>query len=123
MSTTTQAIRDWDPAQAEDFLVRNTKMPTGSHNGFMDRYVVFTVAKSGEEQGNYAAKTALRILDGTSPAAIPIETNEFSHLTVNLKMAQAAGIVLPFSLLKSATVIGHEAIDGPGAFSPASTGN
>jgi len=116
-------IRDWDPAQAEDFLVRNTKIPTGSHNGFMDRYVVFTVAKSGEEQGNFAAKTALRILDGTSPAAIHIETNEFSHLTVNLKMAQAAGIVLPFSLLKSATVIGHEAIDGPGTFSPASTGN
>jgi len=116
-------IRDWDPTLAEDFLVRNTKIPTGSHNGFMDRFVVFTVAKSSEEQGNFAAKTALRILDGTSPAAIPIKTNELSHLTVNLKMAQAAGIVLPFSQLTSARVIGHEAIDGPGDFSPASTGN
>lgn len=116
-------IRNWDPALVEDFLARNTKIPTGSHNGFMDRLVIFTVAKSSEEQGNFAAKNALRILDGTLPAAIPIETNKFSHLTVNLKMAQAAGLVLPFSQLKSAMVIGRESIDSPRVFAPATGGN
>ena len=116
-------IRDWEPVAAEEFLALNTRIPTGSHNGFMERFVVFTVAKSSEEQGNFAARTALRIVDGTLPAAIPIATNTLSDLTVNLKMAQAAGIVLPFSLLKSATVIGRTAAEGPSAGSAESPGS
>lgn len=100
-------ITDWHPAEAEKFLFHNTKIPTGSHNGFMSPYVLFTVAKLPMEQGSFAAKTALRILDGLSPAQIPVAVNELTQTTINLKMAQAAGFVLPASLLKGATIIGQ----------------
>jgi hypothetical protein len=99
-------IEPWDPVAAEEFLAQNTRIPTGSPNEFMAPFVLFVVAKLPEEQGNYAARTALKILDGLKPSKIPLTRNRRSKLTVNLKMAQAAGIVLPVSILKNATVIG-----------------
>jgi ABC-type uncharacterized transport system substrate-binding protein len=104
-------IRGWDPAAAEAFIARNTRIPTGSHNGFMAPFVVFTLAKSSEEQGSFAAGAALQILDGVKPEDIPLQTNELSKLTINLKIAKSAGIVLPFSSLKDAKVIGQEALN------------
>ena len=103
-------IPDWDPVAAERFLSENSKIPTGSHNSFMVPQVMFTVAKLPMEQGNFAAQAALRILDGLSPNQIPVATNELYHITINLKMAQAAGFVLPASLLGGATVIGQETL-------------
>jgi ABC-type uncharacterized transport system substrate-binding protein len=103
-------IADWQPDEAEKFLFNNSKVPTGSHNSFMAPYVLYTVAKLPMEQGNFAAKTALRILDGLSPAQIPVAVNELTQLTINLKMAQAAGFVLPASLLKGATIIGQKTL-------------
>jgi hypothetical protein len=103
-------IADWQPDEAEKFLFNNSKVPTGSHNSFMASYVLYTVAKLPMEQGNFAAKTALRILDGLSPAQIPVAVNELTQLTINLKMAQAAGFVLPASLLKGATIIGQKTL-------------
>ncbi|RPH39540.1 MAG: hypothetical protein EHM86_07425, partial [Desulfobulbaceae bacterium] len=65
-------IRDWDRLEAELFLARNTRIPTGSHNGFMSPFVVFVAAKSLQEHGEYAAWTAIRILQGEKTADIPL---------------------------------------------------
>ncbi len=101
----------WDSTLAEDFLARHVKLPTGSRLAYMERYVIVTVAKVPEEQGEWAARTALRILDGAVPGAIPLAANERASLTLNLKMAKAAGIVLPISTLNAASkVIGQEAL-------------
>lgn len=54
------------------------------------------------------ALTALRVLGGESPANIPMVENRRVRLIVNLKLARAAGLVLPVSLLKTATVIGKD---------------
>jgi ABC-type uncharacterized transport system substrate-binding protein len=104
-------IVPWDSAAAEEFLARNTRVPTGSPNEFMAPFVIFTVSKLAQEQGSYAAKTALRILEGVDPASLPLTTNKRSSLTINLKMAKAAGIVLPVSILKNANVIGQQALE------------
>jgi ABC-type uncharacterized transport system substrate-binding protein len=45
------------------------------------------------------------------PSSIPVVTNRRSKLTVNVKMANAAGIVVPVSILKNATVIGQHALE------------
>lgn len=99
-------ISDWNGDKAVAYLKGHNRLPTGSHLGFMNDYVVFTVAKVAEEQGNYAARTALRILDGTPPSSIPLAVNKLSHLTINLDMADAAEIFVPFHLLQQAEVIG-----------------
>lgn len=106
-------ISGWDDVLAESFLVKHTRIPTGSVNRWMKHYVIFNLAKCPEEQGKHAAETALRIIAGERPENIPVIQNREAHLIINLKMAQAAGIVVPVSLLKTAEVIGLEALEIP----------
>lgn len=101
-------IAGWDPAAAEAFLLANTRIPTGSHLEHMARHVVYTMGKIPQEQGEWAARAALRILAGESPADIPVASNQRTRLMVNLKLAQAAGIVLPVAVLKTAEIIGKD---------------
>lgn len=101
-------ISGWNPAEAEAFMLKAITIPTGGFQRYMAPYQVFTFAKMPEEQGTWAAHAVLRILVGEPPSAIPMAENTQAHLTVNLKMAAAAGIVLPVPLLKTAEVIGRE---------------
>lgn len=101
-------IEGWEPEAARAFLLKNVRVPTGSHLDFMADFVIYTIGKVPEEQGEYAARTALRILEGESPADIPVAVNERVRLVVNLEMAEAAGVVVPLSVLKTATVIGRQ---------------
>ena len=101
-------IEGWDDEAARNFLQNHTRIPTGSFDDYLAPYVIFTFAKDPEEQGEWMARTALRVLDGESPAAIPMAENRRVKLIVNLKLARAAGLVLPVSLLKTATIIGRE---------------
>ncbi len=98
-------IKDWDPNEAELFLSRHTRIPTGSHNDFMAPFVTFVAAKSLLEHGRYAAKTALRILAGVTPDKIAVTENKEVELYVNMRMAKAASFVFPVDLLQTATVI------------------
>jgi len=101
-------IKGWEEEEAKRFIQRNISRPTGSHLDFMAEYVIYTMGKVPEEQGEYAAKVCLRILEGESPADIPLAENKRVRLMVNLKMAKAAGVVVPFNVLKTATVIGKQ---------------
>lgn len=102
-------ITDWDEDAAAEFIARHGRIPSGGVFDFMSRLVIFTLAKYPEEQGNYAATTALEILSGASPTSLPIRKNQRVRSTVNLRMADAAGIVIPVSLLSNVnTVIGQE---------------
>ena len=101
-------IEGWEDAAAKEFLLQNTHIPTGGFDDYLAPFVIFTFAKDPEEQGEWMAATALRVLDGTSPAEIPMVENRRVRLVVNLELARAAGIVLPVSILKTATVIGRD---------------
>lgn len=103
-------IEGWQNKVAETFMTEHIRIPTGGLNPWMTPFVIFNLAKIPEEQGAYAASTALRILAGARPEDFPVVQNREARLTVNLKMAQAAGIVLPVSLLQTADVIGQEAL-------------
>lgn len=104
-------ISDWNGDSAEKFIAENIQIPTGGVFDFMSRFVIFTLAKDPDEQGNYAAKTALDILGGKTPAKLPLQKNTRNRSTVNVKMAKAAGIVIPISILREMhTVIGQETL-------------
>ncbi|MBN1828763.1 MAG: hypothetical protein JW884_06435 [Deltaproteobacteria bacterium] len=94
--------------QADDiiaFVERNTKIPSGTILDFMAPYVFITFAKVAEEQGSWAAKTALEILRGTPPSHIPVERNKEGYLIINTRIAQALGYEIPYSILKSAYIL------------------
>jgi hypothetical protein len=105
-------ITGWDAAEAEAFVAEHAAVPVGTVLPWIQPYSLLTIAKVPEEQGEYSAATALRILDGARPADLPVVRNRLAHLVVNLKMAKAAGIVLPVSLLQTAEIIGQEAYAG-----------
>ena len=90
---------------AEEFLSKSTLVPTGSYDTFMTRLSVVTYAKYGEEQGEWPAQAALKILDGTQPSAIPSVQNGRVKLFINTKLARKVGIEFPKRLLKVATVL------------------
>jgi hypothetical protein len=94
----------WDQAEMEKFVLENGKIPTGSINSWMAPYSLLTLAKSPEEQGEWSAKTALSILDGTSVSSIPVSENKKGKLILNLTLAEKLGVVFAPSMLKNAEV-------------------
>ena len=97
-------IDRWEQDEAEKFILDNTKIPTGSINDWLAPYVLITLAKSPDEQGEWAAQTALRILDGTPVSEIPLVENKREGLILNLDIAEKLGVVFPPSMLKIAEI-------------------
>jgi hypothetical protein len=101
-------IDRWDTEEAEEFFLNHTRIPTGARLPWMKPYALITLAKIPEEQGIWAAKTALKILDGTPPSSIPIVTNERARLAINMKVARRLGIVFDPAVLEAAEILGPE---------------
>ncbi len=97
-------ILDWNDNAAEEFAKANIRVPVGTTNPWTMKESVLGITKIPNEQGEWAGVTTLRILDGTSPASIPIVKNEKGALYVNLVLAEKLGIVLPPNILKNAQV-------------------
>jgi len=98
-------IQDWDDAKAKEFIWSHTKKPTITTLDFMTPYVLLGYTKIAEEQGEWAATTALSILDGKLPSQIPESKNKKGQLFINLPIAKNLGIVFSSNLLKTAQVI------------------
>lgn len=84
------------------FVEANTRIPSGTILDFMAPYVLIAFAKIPEEQGAWAAETALRILAGEKPSSISIARNQDGYLIINARIAQRTGFNIPYSVLKSA---------------------
>jgi hypothetical protein len=96
----------WDEAEMQHFILENTTIPTGSINDWMAPFSLLTLAKSSKEQGDWAAQSALSILDGTSVTVIAVAENKKGELIVNLEIADNLNVVFAPSLLKNASVVG-----------------
>ncbi len=92
-------------ADMQSFVKANTTIPTGSAYDFMAHCTLFTFAKVAEEQGVWAAKAALKILDGTSPSQIPLEKNKEGKLIINMQIAQAMNANIPFGIIQAADLV------------------
>ena len=100
-----QGIAGWQKGKILKFLIENAKTPTGTMTELMAKYSLLCFAKSPYEQGEYAARTALEILAGKSPADIPIITNHKAKVILNMRLAKKMGIKLPMKLVRNATLI------------------
>jgi len=102
-------IKGWDSKEAANFIYVHIRIPTGSDVEGMTLVSLIGLTKSAEEQGEYAARAALRILDGARPADIPIVTNKKGLLSLNLHIAGKLGIVFTPAMFKVAKeLIGQE---------------
>lgn len=98
-------VNDWDDAEARQWAEKNTVIITGAVMDWMAPFAAITLDHSGIEQGEYAAKTALRILNGENPSDIPEEQNKQSQLTLQMEISNNLGIVFDLDMLQKADKI------------------
>jgi ABC-type uncharacterized transport system substrate-binding protein len=101
-------IRGWNPDEARRLIHDAVTVPSGSPNDWMAEYCLMTFAKNAGEQGELAAKAALRILNGTAPSAIPVSTSRKARIFLNMGLAKNLGIRLPMELIENAHLIAPE---------------
>ena len=56
------------------------------------------------EYGEWAAKTALEILDGKAPSDIPLTQNKEGEIILNLDLAEKLDIAFDMNILKNAQI-------------------
>jgi hypothetical protein len=99
-------ITGWDEKDAADFVVKHTKIPTGSNLPYMTSNVLMVMGKDPLEQGEWSAKAALKIFDGTAVSAIPQASNKRVKFSINMKLANSLKVTFSPSILKAAQLIG-----------------
>jgi ABC-type uncharacterized transport system substrate-binding protein len=92
-------------AELKAFVESNTKIVSGTMYDFMTPYAMVGFTKIAEEQGDWAATAALKILGGAAPSSIPVAKNEKGLLFVNARVAKVLKADLPYDMLASAKVI------------------
>ncbi|GAB4299219.1 MAG: ABC transporter substrate-binding protein [Desulfuromonadia bacterium] len=69
------------------------------------RGALLTISPDEESQSEQAAEMVTRVLSGTHPGRIPIESPRKVDLTVNMKTARTLDLVVPFPLLSNVTKV------------------
>lgn len=93
-------IRDWDHDKAAAAVLRHTRKLSVTNHGWMMDYTILGVTKVSREQGEWAGKTAIKILGGMSPSMIPIVPNRKRDIWINGKILTRSGLKLPDDLLR-----------------------
>ncbi|MBU2028611.1 ABC transporter substrate-binding protein [Patescibacteria group bacterium] len=98
-------IADWNDVEAQAFALAETKVPVGTTNDWIMNCALLGITKIPEEQGEWSAEAALKILSGATPESIPLVKNKKGNLMVNLKMAEKLGVIFAPSVLKNSQII------------------
>lgn len=93
-------VRGWNAAEARNFVEEHIKIPTGGLTKDRIPYVMMSYARLPEEQGEWAADAALRILDGEAPGDIELARNKRGELLLNRRLIDKLGITLDRSLYR-----------------------
>ena len=92
---TNGAIHGWDANEAVAWVRGHIRRPVVSCDDFMMPYAVFGLTKVAREQGDWAAHTALEILRGKRPGAIPVVANHETRCYFNPDLAGRIGFAAP----------------------------
>ena len=104
-----EGIQGWDEKAAAEFIYQYARVPTGTTAISLLPLSLIGIIRIPEEQGEYAARAALQIIDGKSPSQIPVVSNKKGDLVLNVKLAGKLGIIFTPAMFKSAKeVIGLE---------------
>ena len=84
---TNGAVKNWNNVEAQKLIEEILQIPTITCDDFMMPFVVYGQTKIAKEQGEWAAKTALKILNNSSPYEIPYTKNSQWEAWLNTKLA------------------------------------
>ncbi|MCW8945150.1 MAG: hypothetical protein OQL27_10290 [Sedimenticola sp.] len=100
-----QGLKGWDESDFIQIALKKTRIPSGTTASWRTRFTLMGYIRIAEEQGIWAAKSALRILNGTPPSAIPVTYNQQGKLILNLGIANALKITFNPVLIRHAEII------------------
>jgi putative ABC transport system substrate-binding protein len=87
-------------------IARKLKLPYIVHIGTLaEKGALASYGINTFQIGRQAARLADKILNGTRPAEIPIETPRKLELVINIRVAKEIGLTLPNQVLREADVI------------------
>jgi len=100
-----QGIQNWDDNLAADFVLEHTNIPTGTALKSVMPFATIGFVNIPQEQGEWSAQAAVKILQGQAPNEIPIAQNKKGKLMINLKISNGMGVIFHSAILKNADVI------------------
>ena len=95
----------WNNAEARAFVEENTKIPTGTTSSYTTQVSLIGIIRLPEEQGRWAAETALKVLAGEPIERFPFVTNKEGKLVINLRLGNQLKITFKPALLRIAEII------------------
>ena len=85
-------------------IARKAKMPTATTiGGGESSGIILTMAANPQEQGREAAKSVIKIIKGSKPSSLPVQSPKKINIIINLREATDIGLKIPFDILSSAT--------------------
>ena len=99
---TNQSIRNWNEAEAIDWLVKHNQRFTFASQEFMLPYAMFSLSKSPEEFGSWAAKLSQTLLSGVQPWQIPVIPNQRFTPHINTQLLSLTPYQLPAHIKRNA---------------------
>lgn len=101
------AIKGWTKyeKELENFVKEHIKIPIVTWDDDVMKLSVLGYTTKPEEQGEWAAKTAIRVLQGEDIRNIPIVANKKANVHINTTLAKKLNIVFPFELIDNAVLV------------------
>lgn len=92
-------IDPWDTQRAIQFSQQHADVFTFTAWDWLAPLAMVTITKEPEEQGEWAAQVAIRILiDGVSPDSIPVITNRRWRMIANRQLLAKSGMDIPLQM-------------------------
>lgn len=102
---TNGAVQGWNKVVSIEFVKRTIRVPVITCDDFMMPYCVYGLTKVAKEQGEWAANTAIKILNGVSPELIPVVKNKESRSYYNADLAARVGFKPGKKLLEISQIV------------------
>lgn len=93
-------INDWHKEKMINAVKAASQRLSLTNHDWMMPYTMLGLTKVPEEHGEWAAKTALEILDGIEPSRIPIIPNRKWDIWINPSLLKTTAVQLPKKLLQ-----------------------
>lgn len=99
------SVQGWDEKTVAAFVEANTKIVTGTAEAWNGPFAMIAYGKVPEEQGEWAAQAALKILSGAKPSDIPVARNKKGRIVINARIAQKLNATIPTEIVEAADKI------------------
>lgn len=99
------AVSGWNKEEEHALTEKHLKILTGALTVNQTPFTVMGYVRLPEEQGEWVAETALRILDGTLPKDIPVVQNKQGKLILNRRLLKKLGVVVDRALYRMGEII------------------